>query len=159
MTFYTGSETLLRDALDCCSASATLYHPTRQHYGRGVIVGMVALWTAFGYSSSVVEAVIRNCLPKNLDPECLPPDFQDVYTPGRFMVREHINGFSLEDTKTGQTHWLSDGVDCVSYSDDGDWISPGTLGFCEMWANDMNGDEATTLEAYFPETFAKENEQ
>jgi hypothetical protein len=72
--------------------------------------------------------------------------------PGRFVVREHFNGFSVVDTKTGKDHWLCDGVDCVADPDrDDDWLPPGGELFCLLWAEHFNTNEAEMMEAYFPD--------
>jgi hypothetical protein len=77
--------------------------------------------------------------------------------PDTFTVVEHHSGFELIHNPTGKTHWLSDGVDAIGfdegYGDDEEpvTLSPGVLGFVELWTEDMNNSESETLEAYFPE--------
>jgi len=78
---------------------------------------------------------------------------------GRFIVHEHFNGFSVEDSHTGQSHWMSDGVDCVHTGDSEDpfdCMPPGGELFCREWACQLNSCEQETLEAYFPETWSEE---
>ena len=158
MTFILETENALVDALYCCAKEVTRGRPCHQRYGRGIIMGMRSMWLAFGYNLSVCDTMLRNLLPKDADPACFPDHFPGVYKGGRFKVHEHFNGYSIEDTKTGQTHWLSDGVDCVAYDDCNEYVSPGTPGFEEMWADDFNGNESETLEAYFSEQFKMEAE-
>ncbi len=74
---------------------------------------------------------------------------------GRFQVIEHLSHFTICDTQTGQEQAMGDGVD-VLFDSDGTTISPGTTGFCESWAEALNGDEGETLQAYFPEQAALE---
>ena len=45
---------------------------------------------------------------------------------------------------------MDDGVDTL-FDEDGKAMSPGTPGFIETWAESLNSDEQSTLEAYFPE--------
>ena len=75
--------------------------------------------------------------------------------PGAFTVIEYSSGFDLKHNQTGQTHWLSDGVDVLSYDEgyDGDMVtlSPGTLGFDVLWTEEMNNSKSETMEAYFPD--------
>ena len=77
--------------------------------------------------------------------------------PGRFKVNEFSSHFEVEDTISGETAQMGDGVDTL-FDDDDHPISPGTEGFAEMWADVLNADESETLEAYFPEVFAREEE-
>lgn len=75
----------------------------------------------------------------------------EVIESTRFVVEEHINGFSLEDTETGESAWLSDGVDSVPDPADSDnFLPPGGKQFCRLWAAMFNSDVAETLAAYFP---------
>jgi hypothetical protein len=61
----------------------------------------------------------------------------------RFKVNEFSSGFELEDTVTGKTHWLSDGVDAI------EGMTPGDDKFVETWEKSFNDNEDETLEAYF----------
>jgi len=73
-------------------------------------------------------------------------------TAGRFVVNEYSSGYEIEDTKTGKTHWLSDGVDVFfDYDDETSIPEVGTEEFRQMWEDSFNADVETTLEAYFPE--------
>ena len=74
----------------------------------------------------------------------------------RFKVWEYTSGYAVEDRKTGLTHWLSDGVDAV-FTRTGRAISPGSEHFRRAWEKDLNADGDQTLEAYFPETWKREN--
>ena len=74
----------------------------------------------------------------------------------RFKVWEYTSGYAVEDRKTGLTHWLSDGVDAV-FTRTGRAISPGSEHFRRAWEKDLNADGDQTLEAYFPETWNREN--
>jgi len=78
--------------------------------------------------------------------------------PGRFVVHEQMSGFRVEDTETGEDHWLSDGVDCVPDPGGGelDMLPPGGELFCLLWAEQFNEDVAQTLEAYWPDQYEKE---
>ena len=138
-----------------------------------------------------------------------------------FRVNEYSSGFEVEHIDSGQTHWMSDGVDVISCSrkrfpfasghgdmieallvcgkvvlryieggtlDDrysgktGDYVagplpsnlfkeicewfaeaygddemmSPGDPEFRQAWEDDLNADEQQTLEAYFPDIYAKQ---
>jgi len=66
-----------------------------------------------------------------------------------FAVHERFNGFELEHLPSGDTHWLSDGVDCI-FDENDKAISPGTPGFVELWTHHMNTDPEV-MEAYFPQ--------
>ena len=74
----------------------------------------------------------------------------------RFRVIEHASGYELEDRKTGQRHWLSDGVDAV-FTRTGRAMSPGSEHFRRAWMKALNEDYDQTLEAYFPETWNRDN--
>ncbi len=82
-----------------------------------------------------------------------PPDAFAITTcrRGRLTLQEFFAGFAIEiDSKPdAKLHWLSDGVDMFADEND-EPISPGTL---EWWlaAYEWLGDEATLMEAYFPE--------
>ena len=69
---------------------------------------------------------------------------------GRFQVMEYLSHFAVRDLVTGQERPMGDGVD-VLFDDEGDGISPGTPGFCDLWAEVLNTDQSEVLEAYFPE--------
>jgi|GEM_PF-3889584 len=86
----------------------------------------------------------------------------------RFVVREWASGYDVNDTVTNADHWLSDGVDVVSFAvpngyreDDGDMLSDwvpyaGTFGMQTEWQEAFNLTPEETLEAYWPEQYAKE---
>jgi hypothetical protein len=74
---------------------------------------------------------------------------------GRFRVVEYTSFFTVRDVQTGQERPMGDGVDTL-FDAEGSPISPGTPGFCELWAEALNGDETETLAAYFPEQTALE---
>jgi len=67
-----------------------------------------------------------------------------------FRVDEYSSGFEVEHIPTGQSHWMSDGVDALS-SDDGQSWKPGTPGFREAWEHILNEDASTTYDSYFPD--------
>lgn len=71
---------------------------------------------------------------------------------GRFQVVEYTSFFAVRDTVSGQERPMGDGVDTI-FDGDGKMILPGTPGFCDLWAEALNGDEAETLAAYFPDNF------
>jgi hypothetical protein len=71
----------------------------------------------------------------------------DEITDQMFTVHEHSSGFSLTHNPSGETHWLSDGVDTIGF--DNDVLSSGSIGFAALWTEIMN-DDTETLEAYFP---------
>ena len=148
MSFQLEDENALKDALQCCSKDVTQGEPIHQRYGRGLIMGVRAAFAAMGYYLALPDEIIRRLLPEDVDPACYPHRFIRSGST-RFRVHEHFNGFSVEDTETGQSHWLSDGVDCVAITDD-EYLSPGAPDFCALWADDFNGNEGETLEAYFP---------
>ena len=76
----------------------------------------------------------------------------------RFKVVECASGYSVEDTTTGKSHWLSDGVD-VLFDKRDRARSPGTEAFRRDWEKALNGNPDETLEAYFPETWKAENDK
>lgn len=82
------------------------------------------------------------------------PDARRLIAP-RFRVLEWSNGFEVEDLDTGETAWMSDGVD-VLFDENDEPISPGTEGFVERWEAALNASEDETLEAYFYETWQEE---
>ncbi len=73
-----------------------------------------------------------------------------------FIVVEYQTGYSLLHARSGETHWLSDGVD-VLFDKNENPISPGTKGFREKWEHEMNANYSETLEAYFPNLYDEEN--
>lgn len=75
----------------------------------------------------------------------------------RFKVNEGCNGYELEDTATGRTHWLGDGVDAV-YRDDTHAYLAGTPELLTAWTELFNEEPEETLRAYFPDTAEEENE-
>ena len=83
-----------------------------------------------------------------------------IYEPGMFTVNEHSNGFSLTHNPSQENHWLSDGVDTLSFDEgyDGEEVTlhPGTLGFVEVWSESANNPEWETLEACFPHLVEKD---
>jgi hypothetical protein len=158
MAILLENENALTDSLHCCSPDVTRGNPMHQRYGRGIIMGMRSAFMALGWHLAVADTLIRNCLPADVDPACLPEGFSASYLKGRFQVNEHFNGYALTDTVTGQTHWLSDGVDCVAATEDGEYLSPGTPGFTEMWESDFNSNESETMDAYFPDQLKLEEE-
>ncbi len=66
----------------------------------------------------------------------------------KYVVHEHFNGFEIEDTTTGNRHWLGDGVDVMTDAFD-ETISPGTWGFARLWEDDFNAAPGETHAAYF----------
>jgi hypothetical protein len=72
---------------------------------------------------------------------------------GDFVVNEYSSGFEVEHIESGKTHWLSDGVDVLTYFHDDEEVTlnPGTFGFKELWTESLNEDSGVTYEAYFPE--------
>lgn len=84
-------------------------------------------------------------------------EFLEAYNEvkNRFKVIEHFNGYAVEDTITGEEAWMSDGVDVF---DDERGLEIGTEEFRKAWEDDLNNYPSETLEAYFPEQYAKENE-
>jgi hypothetical protein len=68
-----------------------------------------------------------------------------------FTVCEHYNGFSLQHNPSGQTQWLSDGVDV--FED----ITPGDPDFRQRWEALFNAEVSETLDAYFPELAEQED--
>lgn len=68
----------------------------------------------------------------------------------RFKVIEYSGGYELLDTKTGQSHWLSDGVDSL-FTSTGKSMIPGTEYFRKTWERTFNWNIQETLEAYFNE--------
>lgn len=96
-----------------------------------------------------------------LDANCILK-IHDLEIPkGDFVVNEWSTGFEVEHVASGKTHWLSDGVDVLSYFYDypdqvkmvakSITLSPGVFGFVELWTETLNEDASTTYEAYFPE--------
>ena len=78
----------------------------------------------------------------------------------RFVVKEVCNGYRVEDVQTGESHHLSDGVDCFLYDnprDAGSWTVPaGTFTLLIDWQESLNADPLMTLAAYWPKQFKKE---
>ena len=70
--------------------------------------------------------------------------------PQLFDVIEYSSFFAVRHNPSGEEHPMGDGVDSL-FDEDGKALSPGTPGFIETWADVLNGDEQTTLEAYFPQ--------
>lgn len=73
----------------------------------------------------------------------------------RFSVVEHASGFEVVDKVTGESRWMSDGVDALT-DEAGQALSPGTPGFTRKWAELLNQNPPETLESYFPGQYAKE---
>ena len=67
-----------------------------------------------------------------------------------FYVVEYSSFFAVRHNPSGEEHPMGDGVDTL-FDEDGMALVPGTPGFIETWADVLNGDEQTTLEAYFPQ--------
>ena len=67
-----------------------------------------------------------------------------------FSVIEYSSFFAVQHNPTGEEHPMGDGVDTL-FDEEGRALSPGTPGFIETWEKILNADEATTLEAYFPQ--------
>jgi hypothetical protein len=152
------NENEVRDALHCCSLDVTRENPLHQRYARGLLMGFRAAWLAEDRYLPAIDGVLRACLPEDVDPACFPENFRGVQLGGRFEVRETFNDFRVVDTKTGEEACMGDGVDSVAVGDD-EYLSPGTVGFVEMWADDLNSNFNDTLEAYFPEQWAKESRE
>lgn len=66
-----------------------------------------------------------------------------------FSVVEYSSFFAVRHNLSGDEHPMGDGVDTL-FDEDGHALSPGTPGFVETWEEALNGDENSTLEAYFP---------
>lgn len=73
-----------------------------------------------------------------------------------FRVNEFSSGFEVEHIPTGKTHWMSDGVD-VLFDENDKALSPGDPDFRQKWEDALNEDAMTTLEAYFPEEYVKQD--
>lgn len=116
---------------------------------RGVTSGILETLQLLGASKFLAECILRDLLPADVDPYCLPNDYTMQRKTGPFKVHEHFNGYELENVVTGERHWLSDGVNCVPLNDRGDYLAPGSPGFIEAWEDQFNSDEDTTLAAYF----------
>jgi hypothetical protein len=67
-----------------------------------------------------------------------------------FDVIEYSSFFAVRHNPSGDEHPMGDGVDTL-FDDDCRALIPGTPGFIEIWTDVLNGDEQTTLEAYFPQ--------
>lgn len=70
--------------------------------------------------------------------------------PQLFDVSEYSSYFAIRHNPSGEEYPMGDGVDTL-FDDDGKALSPGTPGFVETWADVLNGNEQTALEAYFPQ--------
>jgi len=81
----------------------------------------------------------------------------------RFEVVEVCNGYQIEDRNHSERHHLSDGVDVctIENPESGEyWTVPaGTPMLLIEWQRQFNEDPDQTLEAYWPEQFAKENDE
>ena len=66
----------------------------------------------------------------------------------RFKVIEYASGYAVQDTRTGEEKWMSDGVD-VLFDKRGNGRSPGTEAFRRDWERALNESGAETAEAYF----------
>lgn len=66
----------------------------------------------------------------------------------RFKVNEFASGFEVEDTTTGKTHWMSDGVDVLT-TPTGKSMCPGSEYFRKTWEKSLNVSSLETEEAYF----------
>ena len=75
----------------------------------------------------------------------------------RFRVVEYSSFFAVLDTQTGQEACMGDGVDTL-FTQTGKTMRPGSEHFRRTWQRAMNENEPETLEAYFPEQFAKESQ-
>lgn len=71
-----------------------------------------------------------------------------------FSVVEYSSFYAVRHNETGEEHPMGDGVDTLSDAD-GNTLSPGTDGFVAVWEEALNATPDETLEAYFPELFAK----
>ncbi|MEW4454526.1 hypothetical protein AB1L30_17755 [Bremerella sp. JC817] len=67
-----------------------------------------------------------------------------------FTVVEYSSFFAVRHNPSGDEHPMVDGVDTL-FDEDGHALCPGTPGFIETWAEVLNADENSTLEAYFPD--------
>jgi len=70
--------------------------------------------------------------------------------PRLFDVIEYSSFFAVRHNPSGEEHPMGDGVDTL-FTEDGTALSPGTPSFIETWADVLNSDQQTTLEAYFPQ--------
>lgn len=70
----------------------------------------------------------------------------------RFNAVEYVSGFAVQDTVSGEEHWIGDGVDMLS-DKRGRMLSPGSKGFLRKLQRSLNESESETLEAYFPEVY------
>jgi hypothetical protein len=66
-----------------------------------------------------------------------------------FDVIEYSSFFAVRHNPSGKEPPMGDGVDTL-FDDEERALFPGTPGFMETWADVLNSDEQTTLEAYFP---------
>lgn len=67
-----------------------------------------------------------------------------------FRVNEFSGGFNVEHIPTGQTHWMSDGVD-VLFDENDHAYSPGEDTFRLRWELSYNETPSDIYEAYFPD--------
>ncbi|MEZ6142590.1 MAG: hypothetical protein R3B84_18675 [Zavarzinella sp.] len=65
-----------------------------------------------------------------------------------FTVVEYSSFFAVRHNPSGDEHPVGDGVDTL-FDEDGHNLYPGTPGFIETWAEVLNSDTNSTLEAYF----------
>lgn len=78
---------------------------------------------------------------------------------GRFECVEHFNCYAVKDRITGDEASMSDGVDVFGPDDDGNpGPKIGTEAFRKAWEDELNSTPDETLEAYFPEQHAREND-
>jgi hypothetical protein len=75
----------------------------------------------------------------------------------RFKVIEYSSFYAVRDIQTGQDHPMGDGVDTL-FTKTGKPMRCGTEYFRKTWERFLNDSPDETLEAYFPDTFRKENE-
>jgi hypothetical protein len=63
-------------------------------------------------------------------------------------VHEWSNGYEIENVITGETHWMSDGVDML-FNENCEAYSPGTIKFNSVMQKMLDACEDEYMEAYF----------
>lgn len=67
----------------------------------------------------------------------------------RFRWQECFNGFVVQDTQTGATRGIGDGVDMFCDSDGEDCLMPGTQRFYDALNGYFDNEQTTIAEEYF----------
>ena len=68
----------------------------------------------------------------------------------RFIIRECLSGYELQDTFTLNTGWLGDGVYTL-FTATGKAMRPGSEYFRRTWERHINATANESLKAYFPQ--------